>query len=156
GAVELLAAGLRPHPRVERRRAVAGALVDALGHVRVVWDLLRGQGDALRAGGLPQHVVARARALAGPDRHAAAQGREGEGGDAVAGEGRAEQLKQRLVPGDREELSLAEGPANRGEGESDQGDVTKVRRVHRNPPAGMVRARVSVKSRMGGRGLAEY
>jgi hypothetical protein len=64
------------------------------------------------------------------DRKAAAQVGQREGALAVTAVGRPDQLEERLVLGDREELSLAEHPARRGEVPGKHPDFTDVWLCH--------------------------
>ena len=79
-------------------------------------------------------VSARIEAAALVDRHPAAQVRQREGALAVAAVGRADQLEQRLVLGDGQQLALAEHPARRREVAGEHPDLAYVRLCHRSAP----------------------
>ena len=73
----------------------------------VLGNLCRDERDVLRAGRLSLGVILKARALAKPERAAAAKVRKGEGGGSVAAVGGSQQRKQRLVLINRQELAIA-------------------------------------------------
>jgi hypothetical protein len=74
----------------------------------VTWHLIHGQGDRLLAARLCERV-----ARTHVHRNAALQIRQRKGRLAVAAIGRADQVEQGLVLGNRYQLALAEGPAGR-------------------------------------------
>src|SRR5215217_9433959 len=61
--------------------------------------------------------------------------RQGEGRFAVAAEGRAEQLEERFVLGNRKELSFAEHPARGREIAREHPDFTNIRLSHGSAPS---------------------
>ncbi len=117
-------------PRAEhvvwRRRRRCRLPSDAEQRMAVRRDLLHRQRDLLGAAGLGEDE-----AVALVDRDPAAQVGQREGRLPVAAVGRADQLEQRLVLGDRQQLALAEHPAGRGEVAGEHPDLTDIGLCHR-------------------------
>ena len=88
-------------------------------------DLLHRQRDLLGAAGLGEDE-----AVALVDRHPAAQVGQRERALAVAAVGRADQLEERLVLRDRQELAFAEHPAGRREVAGEHPDLADIRLRH--------------------------
>src|SRR3954471_863392 len=84
-------------------------------------DLRHGQRDLFRAAGLGEYESA-----ALMKRDAPAQVRQGERRLSVSAVGSADQLEQRLVLRDRQELTLAEHPAGRGEVPGEHANLANV------------------------------
>jgi hypothetical protein len=130
---------LRVHGRPVGRLGVDPALGQnrAAGPVGLLLSVARGQkmvvgrqvagGErrVLRPTGLAEVVIRETGALARLRRVPAAQVGEGEVRLAVAAVGRAEQREERGVLRDRQDLSVAEGPALRGEVVGNEADLTE-------------------------------
>src|SRR5580700_3069907 len=88
-------------------------------------QLLRRQGDGRLAAAFAERKVAASGRLSGADRDAL-QLRQRECGNAVAAVSGAEDRKQRGVLADRHELALAERPAARRKGKSEDRDLPDI------------------------------
>src|ERR1700722_20735330 len=93
------------------------------------------QGDGRLAAAFAEQIVAASGRLSGADRDAL-QPRQREGGDAVAAVSGAEDRKQRGVLADRHELALAERPAARRKGKSENRDLPDIWLRHDGPRGG--------------------
>ena len=129
--------GVRRRTEIVRRRACRGrcppgvALVADVAATPAAGGVCAGiccdgQRDLLGAAGLGQDE-----AVALVDRNPPAQVGQRERALAVAAVGRADQLEQRLVLGDRQQLALAEHPARGGEVAREHPDLADIWLCHR-------------------------
>src|SRR6185437_4113715 len=101
--------------------------------------LVKGDGHRFYAQSFSHHIIGKSRPLSHTDRHATLQVGECEIGRAVAAILRPEQREQCSVLRDRQNLTVAYGPANRREIEAEAANLAKKLIGHPapNPPPTM-------------------